>query len=134
MYRIEAKSLAYVPSTLFAVLGALLGAIWAWNAPGYVLWGLIILPFLLQLRYLTNQYQTVDPGTGVMTRPRLLFLRETLKDDSIQAVAEAVEEGDRKSYKVTITGEFGTMVMPLPSYEAYVTLVYQQQAAALGLA
>lgn len=134
MYRIEAKSLAYVPSTLFAVLGALLGAIWAWGGPAYVFWGVIALPFLLQIRYLTNQYQTVDPETGTMTKPKLLFFRESIKDESIKAVAEAIKEGNTTTYKVTISGDFGEIVMPLPNYEAYVTLVFKQQAASLGLA
>lgn len=133
MYRIGTGKLAYVPATLFAVLGASLGMIWTWGGPSWLFWGAAILPFLLEVRYLTNQFQTIDPAAGTRTVPRVLFLRETLRDRKLTATARAVTNNGVTSYSVAIEGDFGNVVLPLPDYDAYVTLVYKRQATALGL-
>ncbi|WP_018124663.1 hypothetical protein [Desulfovibrio oxyclinae] len=133
MYRIE-QSVSWAGGAILACTASLLAVTWFLHSSPWLLWVGILLPIALYLRYATNQYLEINPADKTITRPRLLFFRETVPDETMTTKTEIVTEDGHNAYLVHVEGSFGKITAKLPGYESYVTMLYSKMAGDLGLA
>ncbi len=76
---------------------------------------------------------TFDAKSKAISIPQWLFFSKKIPLSQIREKSEKIESsGNSRTYKLTLTGDFGQQEISFDNYEGYATFIYEYQKAMLS--